>query len=224
MEFNFKQFKNRFKQGKMTLEEIGRGMHKCYLNARSLIEDANTLLPSRPARAISLAVLAMEETAKIFLLTNAAAKVTKGSVPWSEIEKSLRLLSHENKQRAFLAYGQNILSDTLKSVGEKLYKEELPTNIAPLLDWFKQLGFYVDVGEGKFMTPDEFGAANIKWAHWLIDTAIERLDSIKKMHETEESSIKVVKRAGELAHLIEQSKNEQQLREKLRDFLKRLKD
>jgi hypothetical protein len=44
------------------------------------------------------------------------------------------------------------------------------------------------------------------------------------MHATEESSIKVVKRAGELALLIEQSKNEQQLRRKLRDFLKRLKD
>ena len=62
-------------QGQLSLDELGRGMHLCYLNARDLVEDAEVLLNRRPGRALSLAILAWEELAKILIFGNAASKL-----------------------------------------------------------------------------------------------------------------------------------------------------
>ena len=66
------EFMKTLRTGTLSVDEIGRGMHKSFINARGLIEDAETLLEKRPGRAISLAVLAIEEIGKVVLLANAA--------------------------------------------------------------------------------------------------------------------------------------------------------
>ena len=202
------------------MEEIGRGMHKSFRNARALVEDAELLLECRPARALSLAVLAVEETAKVFLLTNAAAAAASAPVPWKEVERHLDLRSHQAKQQVFAAYGSAVLERIYEGEGKTLYEEDVPGGLAPLLDWFKQLGFYVDVAEGRFVSPDEFGAENREWADWLIRAVRERLDSIEQMHGTEESSIHVAKRAADLARTVLRAHSEDELRESIKTFLR----
>ena len=83
--------------GNLSVEEIGRGMHKSYLNARGLIEDAEVLLEKRPGRAISLAVLAVEEIGKVILLAEAAARAASSPVWWEVMRRELDLLSHNQK-------------------------------------------------------------------------------------------------------------------------------
>lgn len=207
------------REGELTLDEIGRGMHKSFRNAHSLIEDANLLLESRPGRALSLAVLSLEETAKVFLLANAAAKAANGPLRWREVERHLELRSHQAKQQVFAAYGRRVLARIYQAQGKELYKHELPGELTPLLDRLKQLGFYVDVADGRFVSPDEFGAENREWAEWLIGAVRERLDSIEHLHATEDSSVRVARRSVDLARILTSAKNESELREALKSFI-----
>ena len=61
---NVHEFIKTIRTGDLSNEAIGKGMHKSFVNAGELLEDAELLLPHRPARALSLAILALEETAK----------------------------------------------------------------------------------------------------------------------------------------------------------------
>jgi AbiV family abortive infection protein len=185
------EFLSQFSEGAIDTEEIGRGMNLCFTNAEALIEDAKILRISRPGRSISLAVLALEEIGKIFLLVNVAAVSSEELIPWKRIQKDLKLKSHRAKQTAFAVYGKNLL-DKLKWEESSGYsKTRIPESIINLLDRFKQLGFYVDSFNGQFISPIEFGESNEDWADWLISLANERLDSIRPMHNSEEASMKV---------------------------------
>ncbi|MFC1888959.1 AbiV family abortive infection protein [Thermodesulfobacteriota bacterium] len=217
---NVHEFIKTIRTGDLSNEEIGKGMHKSFVNAGELVEDAELLFAHRPARALSLAILALEETAKTVLLTNAAAKARNKNISWSELEKDLKLRSHAHKQAVFFAYGKTIL-EKLEVEGENLFTEEsLPGGMGPLLDWMKQLGFYVDVADGKFISPMEFGSDNTDWARWLIDVVKQRLDSFEKLHNTEEKSIKVAKKAGELVEIIASSKDDNSFQNKLKELIK----
>ncbi len=216
---NPQEFVATMRQGELTVDEIGRGMHRCYQNACDLIEDAELVLEKRPARAISLAVLALEETAKTFLLCNAAAKAKNGPIQWIDIEKILDLRSHQHKQQIFAAYGSAFLAKFFEAEGRGLYDEKMPESLAPLLNWFKQMGFYVNVAEGRFVAPDEFGADNSDWATWLISMVKDRLKSIEPLHATEDGSIRVAVMSGKLIDILEKAPNEETLRAKLRDLI-----
>jgi AbiV family abortive infection protein len=216
---NVHEFIKTIRSGNLSNEEIGKGMHKSFINARELIEDAELLLSHRPARALSLAILALEETAKTVLLTNAAAKARDKNIPWGELEKNLKLRSHAHKQAVYSAYGNAILNK-LKNEDEDVFAEEsLPGGIGPLLEWMKQLGFYVDVANGKFISPKEFGADNWEWAKWLIDVVRQRLDRFEKLHGTEEKSIKIAKKAGELVEILLSFKDDNTFQKQLKDFV-----
>jgi len=217
---NVHEFIKTIRTGDLSNEAIGKGMHKSFVNAGELLEDAELLLPHRPARALSLAILALEETAKTVLLTNAAAKARNKNITWSELEKDLKLRSHAHKQAVFSAYGKAIL-EKLEVEGENLFTEEsLPGGMGPLLDWMKQLGFYVDVADGKFISPMEFGSDDADWARWLIAVVKQRLDSFEKLHSTEEKSIKVAKKAGELVEIIASPNDDNSFQNKLKKFTK----
>jgi AbiV family abortive infection protein len=196
---NLKEFLKTIRTGQLSVDEIGRGMHKNFKNATELIEDADLLLEHRPERAISLAVLALEEIAKIILLANAAARAAKTPVTWKEIEDDLNLRSHKHKQAVFAVYGSAIL-DKLASVEGKgtYYEQMVPGGLGPLLDYMKQLGFYVDIANGQFISPAEFGADNSEWASWLIAVAKERLITFEPLHGTEERSLNFARKTAEL--------------------------
>ena len=208
--------------GQLSVDEIGRGMHKSFKNAAELIADAELLLEQRPARALSLAVLAVEEIAKVVLLTNAAVRAGNSTISWKDIQKELDLRSHRHKQAVFAAYGRAILDKMASITGKDAsYKQTVPGGIGPLLDYMKQLGFYVDVANGQFISPAEFGSDNREWSEWLISVAKERLRSFELLHETEDKSIKVARKAGEFASLISEAFDEEQLKQKIREFIER---
>jgi AbiV family abortive infection protein len=178
-----------------------------------------TLLEPRPGRALSLAVLAIEEIAKVILLANAAARAAKATLSWKDLQEDLDLRSHKHKQAVFAAYGETLLN----KISEKAtwYDQKLPGGLTPLLDFMKQLGFYVDVANGQFISPSEFGSDNKAWAEWLISVAKERLISFSKLHGTKEGSIRVARNAAEFAKLIYEAADEKQLKEKIREFIKK---
>jgi AbiV family abortive infection protein len=217
---NLKKFLGTIRTGQLSVDEIGRGMHKSFNNATELIEDADLLLAHRPERALSLAVLALEEIAKIILLANAAARAAKSTVSWKEIEDDLNLRSHKHKQAVFAAYGSALLNklDSEKRKGT-YYEHMVPGDIGPLLEYMKQLGFYVDVAKGQFISPTEFGVDNREWAAWLITVAKERLKSFGALHGTEERSLGVARKAAEFVSFISEAADEDQLNKKIREFI-----
>lgn len=162
-------------------------MHKSYKNACGLIEDAEVLLRKRPARALSLAVVAIEETAKVIMLADAAAQAAGATTSWQKIEDKLKLRSHQTKQTTFALYGSKLLDPAvhLTEGPGKYYTQQIPDGMSPLLDYFKQLGFYVDVVDGRFISPDDFGRENRQWTKWLIAVAKERLASFAPLHGTD---------------------------------------
>ena len=219
---DLKDFLRTIRTGQLSVDEIGMGMHKSFINASELIEDADIMLVHRPERAISLAVLALEEIAKIILLANAAARASKFMVSWKEIEDDLNLRSHKHKQAIFAAYGSAILNKLASAEGNKSYYEQMvPGGIELLLDYMKQLGFYVDVANGQFISPKEFGADNREWADWLISVAKERLKKFELLHGTEDRSLIVARKAAEFVSSISEVTNEDQFEQKIRELIKK---
>lgn len=219
---DLKDFLRTIRTGQLSVDEIGRGMHKSFINASELIEDADIMLVHRPERAISLAVLALEEIAKMILLANAAARASKFMVTWKEIEDDLNLRSHKHKQAIFAAYGSAILNKLASTEGNKSYYEQMvPGGIELLLDYMKQLGFYVDVANGQFISPKEFGADNREWADWLISVAKERLKKFELLHGTEDRSLIVARKAAEFVSSISEVTNENQFEQKIRELIKK---
>lgn len=194
-------FLAKFRGGEVNCTELGRAMHLCYQNACSLVEDATILAKSSPGRALSLAIIALEEIAKIFLLCEAAADAYQKPIEWSEV--SSKFLSHKRKQEVFAMYGKTILEKLGKG-----YEMEFPFGLPPLLDKLKQLGLYVDHFDDGFVDPLWFGNANISWVHWAIALAKERLDSISGLHSTEEASIALAQRVGFLKQGLMSAKSE----------------
>lgn len=218
-----REFAKHIRTGKLSVEEIGRGMHKSYRNARHLVEDAETLLEKRPGRAISLAVLALEEIAKVILLAEAAIRAADGPVDWATIQEELKLRSHQHKQATLTAYGRSLLDKfASEDKPETYYENQLPTGIPPLLDLIKQFGFYVDAAEGQFIDPDEFGRENTEWAEWLIAAAKERVESLEPLHGTEQGSIKIARHAVEFAAMVVASQgDEAKLAQGIREFVRK---
>ncbi|MBI5762453.1 MAG: AbiV family abortive infection protein [Planctomycetes bacterium] len=219
---NVHEFIQKQRKGTLSVDEIGSGMHMSFVNAVALIEDAEILLKRRPGRSISLAVLAIEEIAKVVMLADAALRAAISPVDWTVIQKDLGLRSHQNKQFVFAAYGRSILKKIASNAGKSNYYENpVPEGIVPLLDYFKQLGFYVDLVNGRFTSPQEFGMDNRKWAKWLIKVAKERLASIEHLHCTKAKSIKLAREAAELARIAAGSSGNADLIKKIKLFLQR---
>lgn len=192
-------------------------MHLCFRNAASLLQDARLLRPTRPERAISLAVLALEETGKIFMLCSLAGEIAGQATSWRKVKR--KLTSHRRKQRLFGVYGSAVLSEFAKSSGKKLYEQPVPPGLSPLLNRMKQLGFYVDWIDGAFYSPAQMGEQNAQWADWLIPAVEERLSSIESMHATEETSVWVAAKAAGLSGKLRQASTVDEVKQVLRKFV-----
>lgn len=164
----------------VTVDEFADGMHFAYRNAKQLVEDARTLRSQSPARAMALAILAMEEIGKIFLLYEIVISNAGRPVAGTEVARSVR--THSKKQLAFAMYGSHI------DPSQFGYETDVPQEFLNLLDRLKQLGFYVDLTRGGFAAPSHFGEANEHLADWAIDAAKERLESLEGLHSSPDSS------------------------------------
>jgi AbiV family abortive infection protein len=208
--------------GTATPDDLARGMHLSYENAYRLLRDAAKLLKASPERALALAILAMEEAGKIFVLFNAAVTSNGIPVPWAEIRKAIR--KHGTKQQLLAAYGQG-----LPTIGVRLpedsplrYETPIPGGLVALLDRFKQLCLYVDFTSVGFIAPKSFGAANREWARWAIQVTRERLRSLKPIHGTARGSQQFTKDGLRMVNALGRLKaaDDTSLQEAVRRFIR----
>lgn len=172
--------------------QIADGMHACYSNAVGLLDDARLLVShARPARALSLSILALEELAKITMVCDAAA--FGGDVDaWKEFWKEFG--RHGPKQEKGAEYG-TLMEEAFDSSPYTLTFSE---GIARHLEQLKQSGFYVDCIDGEFRSPARLGAQAAEVLDFLFAAVEERADSFAELHATPEASEQTLRGALEL--------------------------
>ena len=185
-----KEFLKKFDNGAVSPDEVARGMHLSYRNALRLKREAQLLsVLGAPDRAMALAVLGLEELGRIPLLLNAVFLDEDDADGWRVFWRKLR--SHSSKQAVWSHYGR-ILERSGIAEAEN-YRDRYPHGTEPLLDRFKQSGFYVSFFNGEFIDPRRFASDNRKWLRYLLSALKKRLTSLKAMHGKLESSQRVVR-------------------------------
>ncbi|MFD1554246.1 AbiV family abortive infection protein [Paraburkholderia silviterrae] len=143
-------------QGRLTLEQIAEGMNAASRNAIRLVEDAQVLLAAeRYPSALALAILAIEEAGKLYILPGMVT--VKDDQQLAKLWKDCR--SHTKKNVAW------ILLDLINRAGttklddlRRLFDSDAEHPY--MLDKLKQIAFYTDC---------------LGIAHWSIPTdAVER--------------------------------------------------
>lgn len=202
-------------------KQIATGMYLCYMNARDLLDEAKLLKENgHYARALSLAILVLEELGKIPILCNMILCRPDDSKTWNQLWKELQ--SHRVKLEIITVYGKQLL----KKLG-KGFKSELPAGIEPLIDKLKQLGFYVNFHEDQFVLPQDFAKDNYQWLDWLLMIADERILSFQRFHESLEKSEKFTDKGIEFfaayTKARRKAKNRDELNKALMDLISKQK-
>lgn len=123
-------------RGDIPAEQIVRGMEAIDRNSREIIDDAKLLLENdRNARALSLSVIALEESAKKSALLVLYAVQVDGELR-KKIWKEYR--SHTSKA-SFL-----VRRPALRGAFEGQNIEEKAQRMGKIMDLYKQLGLYAD--------------------------------------------------------------------------------
>jgi AbiV family abortive infection protein len=163
--------------------ELADGAHKCFKNADGLLADARTLAcerPGRPARALSLSILALEELGKIPVLFELSAEVA--TVRWKKFWND-EFPRHSFKQAEMARYG-----GYLAAVDKDPYQFRITAQMVDALDRLKQWGFYVDCHGGRFRSPSDIAVEFRDILDYLFAAAEERVDSFAQFHATVEQS------------------------------------
>jgi len=211
------KFLSQFKGQPLTDEQIASGMHLCYWNAKELFEDAELLNKSGSyARAFSLAILSLEELAKVPILAETLFYRKDDTEKWEKFWESFK--SHSDKQLMWSTYGT-----FLKKIGIDHYGDRYSSDLQPLLDKFKQLGFYVDFFKGQFIKPNDFANDNIEWLEWIFEITRNRIESFSSLHSSLDDSKGLVKVSEEIKTAFRNSKDETEFKINLRNIINKLK-
>jgi AbiV family abortive infection protein len=207
-------FLGQFETGAITPHEIARGMHLSFKNAAKLARESKLLVRHRAsARAFSLAVLGLEELGRVPLLLNGLFLDQNDVAGWKVFWNKLR--SHHCKQSVWSVYGSLLRHQ--KHAHAAHYEDRYPAGIEPLLDKFKQMGFYVSFHRGQFLEPGQFASDNRRWLRYLLSALESRVASLRELHGTLDSSERVVRAA---LRLYREAQGDPQLTE----LFKRVKD
>ncbi|MFC1871301.1 AbiV family abortive infection protein [Chloroflexota bacterium] len=208
-----KDFISKFNGKPIDKKQIANGMHLCYKNAKSLRDEALLLKENGyKARALSLTILGLEEMGKIPLILNMILLLEKDDEAWHKPWK--KLLSHKTKIGVMTAYGRGMLRMTGHG-----FKVELPPNIEPLLDKFKQLGFYVSFFYDQFIYPQDFVKDNHKWLEYLLNTLDERIDRMAGLHSSLEASIRFTDKAVDLLTTVKKARTESEMKKMINNWI-----
>ena len=211
-----KDFLRRFDSGAVGDEEIARGMHLSYKNSRRLARESRILSwVGSPDRAMALAVLGLEELARIPLLLNAVLIAHDDNEAWQALWKKLR--SHSIKQGVWASYGRRL--EMFGSQDAKFFANRYPQGLEPLLDKLKQCGFYVSYFNGHFMEPRHFAAQNRKWLRYLLSNLSSRIRALNKMHGKREYSARVVSAARRIRERADLNPELREVQQSLRDTI-----
>lgn len=179
------------REGVLTKKEVAQAATAYLNNGVNLFDDALLLASnSRPSRAAALAVLGLEEIAKIPQLINAFLHYEHhvDENAWIDYWKSGG--RHGTKQEIILTYGKIIrnLMDGDPLHDRKLYRHYAPVEILGNLDRFKQSNFYVDIRTDGIHAPDET-ENTLQAFDYLITFGQERADSFCSWHVSEQRSL-----------------------------------
>ena len=178
----------------------------CYINARSLAKESRLLKENGyHARALSLAILALEELGKIPLICNMILCRKDDAEAWRKAWKEFQ--SHRFKLGVWTVYGKRLLNMLGKG-----HESEFPSGIEPLADKFKQLGFYTSFFKGEFILPEEFAKDNPEWLNYFLELLEERIARFEPLHGSLESSESFTERGIDLLATVEKAKSTDELK------------
>lgn len=166
----------------ISVNDLGEGLNKCYLNARQLLADAELIMAEskESMSSLSLLVLAVEEVAKIEILLSTLIK--KGGEPVTQRDVDSAFRSHTKKLPASLKY----LRRSAVLFHNDPHEFEHPMRV---LNDAKMSGFYVDIKDGKFISPNE---QEFPIAVSVVATIPMLIDAVGTNCETAESAIAFV--------------------------------
>jgi len=210
---SMKEFISGFSGKPLDKKQIAKGMHLCYMNARALRDEAILLKQNNHhARALSLIILGLEELGKIPMFCNMillrADEVEAWRKPWKELQ------SHKVKLGVWTTYGKRVLS-----VLGKGYEVELPSGIEPLVDKFKQLGFYVTFFKGQFLYPENVAEDNHDWFEYFQGILDERIKSFEPLHGSLEKSTELTDKAEKFVTTMKKAKTKDELKEMISHWI-----
>jgi len=183
------------------------------MNAKALVDEAKLLKENDHfARALSLAILALEELGKIPLICNMILYHKDDTEAWHKAWNEFQ--SHRFKLGVWTVYGKQLLSVLGKS-----YESEFPSGIEPLTDKFKQLGIYVSFFKGKFILPEEFAKDNYEWLEYFLGILEERIARFEPLHGSLASSERFVDMGIELLSTVKKAKSKDELKKILADWV-----
>jgi len=131
-------------RGPLTVEQISTGMKLCLKNARGLVFEAELLLKNqRRARAMSLALTAIEELGKVHVLHSMARIPKKNQKLWRDRWTQFR--SHEAK--ASFAF-PDTLPDEAFRFPDLILAASIDNSLrTPVGERLRQAGLYVEISE-----------------------------------------------------------------------------
>lgn len=94
MVISWNDFKSYFMGEPIEKEQIAKGMHLCYMNARAMVDESRLLKENgHYARALSLIILALEELGKIPLMMNAVLYKKEDDEAWKKFWKNSKCIN-----------------------------------------------------------------------------------------------------------------------------------
>ena len=185
------------RDGALPATVVAEALTSYFRNGRALIDDARFMVANdRWSRAASIAVLSLEELAKVPMLANAYMQHEYGGATdaWKGFWKALS--KHRDKQKHILTYG-SLLKDRIESDGpihRWLYRFSPPEDLFEHLDAFKQAEFYVDLRLDGVHAPNA-GSEVRDTTDFLLAVAQERCDSFESWHVTSRRSLDFLQRS-----------------------------
>jgi AbiV family abortive infection protein len=178
----------KFDSGPLTDDEIAVGMHLSFKNAEDLQDDALLLYKNeRFGRALSLLILALEELGRIPILLNTVLIKKDDQATWKKVWDALR--RHHLKQGVWTAYGKKLVEENHP---DARYFVPIPLDQIPLLDKFKQCGFYVTCLDGNFLSPNSFARFDKVKIENLFGLVRDRIQGFKGLHSRARDSYRAV--------------------------------
>ena len=170
--------------GSLPKEEVAEAITAYQANGRTLLDDALLLASyGRISRGVSLVVLAIEEIAKVSMLSNAyrMSEVAGDTSSWDNYWKVAG--RHGEKQEHILLYGSLIKHDIAGDImhERRLYRYYAPEEFSKVLDQLKQTNLYVDLRMDGVHAPGD-GIFSKNALDFLLAYAQERSDSFQSWH------------------------------------------
>lgn len=198
-------------------DQIALGMHLCFCNAQELLEEAELLEKNgKYARAFSFAILSLEELAKVPMLANTLLYSKSAQIKWKSFWTSFT--THADKQLIWSMYG-----GFLKKVGITICEDKYPSGLQPLLEKFKQLGFYVNFFDNEFVKPNDFAKDNPEWIKWIFEITRKRINDFSRLHSSLDDSKRVVKLGKDIIRAFVNAKNEDEFTEAFEVIVAKIK-